>query len=76
MPTSLARAPLAARPRKSTPNRPQAAEGLPAGGFVAIPPSHPHYAWAGEQETIVQVHGVGPTDLTFLNPAADPRKKR
>jgi quercetin dioxygenase-like cupin family protein len=48
---------------------------LPVGGFVAIPPKHPHYAWAGAQETIVQVHGVGPTDLTFVNPADDPRKK-
>ena len=48
---------------------------LPVGGFVAIPPKHPHYAWAGAQETVVQVHGVGPTDLTFVNPADDPRKK-
>jgi quercetin dioxygenase-like cupin family protein len=48
---------------------------LPVGGFVAIPPKHPHYAWAGGQETVVQVHGVGPTDLTFVNPADDPRKK-
>jgi quercetin dioxygenase-like cupin family protein len=49
---------------------------LPVGGFVAIPPKHPHYAWAGAQETVVQVHGVGPTDLTFVNPADDPRKKK
>jgi quercetin dioxygenase-like cupin family protein len=48
---------------------------LPVGGFVAIPPKHAHYAWAGAEETIVQVHGVGPTDLTFVNPADDPRKK-
>ena len=48
---------------------------LPVGGFAAIPPKHPHYAWAGAQETVVQVHGVGPTDLTFVNPADDPRKK-
>jgi len=48
---------------------------LPAGGFVSVPPKHPHYAWAGPQETVVQVHGVGPTDLTFVNPADDPRKK-
>jgi quercetin dioxygenase-like cupin family protein len=50
-------------------------EALPAGGFVAIPPNHAHFAWAGSQETIVQVHGVGPTDLRFVNPADDPRKK-
>jgi quercetin dioxygenase-like cupin family protein len=49
---------------------------LPVGGFIAIPPKHPHFAWAGSQETIVQVHGVGPTDLTFVNPADDPRKKK
>jgi len=48
---------------------------LPAGGFVSVPPKHPHYAWAGREETVVQVHGVGPTDLTFVNPADDPRKK-
>jgi hypothetical protein len=48
---------------------------LPAGGFVSIPPNHAHYAWADGQETIVQVHGVGPTDLRFVNPVDDPRKK-
>jgi quercetin dioxygenase-like cupin family protein len=49
---------------------------LPAGGFVSIPPNHPHFAWVGGQETIVQVHGVGPTDLRFINPADDPRAKK
>lgn len=48
---------------------------LPVGGFVSIPPTHPHFAWAGGQETVVQVHGTGPTDITFVNPADDPRKK-
>jgi uncharacterized RmlC-like cupin family protein len=48
---------------------------LPVGGFVSIPPTHPHFAWAGSQETLIQVHGTGPTDITFVNPADDPRKK-
>ena len=48
---------------------------LPVGGFMSIPPDQPHYAWAGPEETVVQVHGVGPTDLRFVNPADDPRKK-
>ena len=48
---------------------------LTVGSFVSVPPKHPHYAWAGGQETVVQVHGVGPTDLTFVNPTDDPRKK-
>src|SRR5262245_56293001 len=49
---------------------------LPTGGFVSVPPNHPHYAWAGSRETVVQVHGVGPTDLRFVNPEDDPRKKK
>jgi quercetin dioxygenase-like cupin family protein len=49
---------------------------LPVGGFIAIPPKHPHFAWAGRQETVVQVHGIGPTDITFVNAADDPRKKK
>jgi uncharacterized RmlC-like cupin family protein len=48
---------------------------LPVGAFVAIPPKHPHFAWSGSQETLIQVHGFGPTDFTFVNPAEDPRKK-
>ncbi|MEX2223636.1 MAG: cupin domain-containing protein [Candidatus Rokuibacteriota bacterium] len=53
-----------------------AGQGLPVGGFVSIPPDHAHFAWAGDQETVVQVHGVGPSDLRFVNPADDPRKKK
>jgi hypothetical protein len=51
-------------------------EELPVGGFASIPPEHPHYAWAGGQETVVQVHGMGPTDLRFVNPQDDPRTKK
>ena len=38
--------------------------------------NHPHYAWVGGAETVVQVHGVGPTDLRFVNPEDDPRRKK
>ncbi len=48
---------------------------LAVGGFVSVPPTHRHFAWAGGEETLIQVHGVGPTDITFVNPADDPRKK-
>ena len=54
----------------------KAGQELPLGGFVSIPPNHAHYAWAGDRETVVQVHGVGPTDLRFVNPADDPRAKK
>ena len=47
---------------------------LPVGGFLSVPPNHPHYAWVGGSETIVQVHGVGPDRSRFVNPEDDPRK--
>ena len=37
-------------------------------------PKTNHFAWTKE-ETIVQVHGVGPWGFTYVNPADDPRKK-
>ncbi|HEX2827734.1 MAG TPA: cupin domain-containing protein [Burkholderiales bacterium] len=47
-------------------------KGLPAGSFVHLPAGMPHYAHA-EVETIVQINGVGPFDVTYINPADDPR---
>jgi hypothetical protein len=29
-----------------------------------------------KEETVIQLHGVGPWGLTYLNPADDPRKKQ
>ncbi len=46
----------------------------PAGSFFTVPATMHHYGWT-DQETVVQVHGTGPTSLTFVNPADDPRKK-
>ena len=34
----------------------------------------PHYAWA-EGETVVQINGMGPFDVVYINPADDPRKQ-
>lgn len=44
---------------------------LPAGGFVLLPAEMRHYAMA-KTAAIVQVHGVGPFQLTYVNPADDP----
>lgn len=49
-------------------------ERLTAGGFISIPPEHRHYAWT-TSETVIQVHGVGPTGITFVNAADDPRRR-
>ena len=45
------------------------------GGAVAImQPKTNHFAWT-KDETIVQVHGMGPWGVTYVNPADDPRKQ-
>jgi quercetin dioxygenase-like cupin family protein len=47
---------------------------LSAGSVAIMQPKTNHFGWAKE-ETVVQVHGVGPWGLTYVNPADDPRKK-
>jgi quercetin dioxygenase-like cupin family protein len=47
---------------------------LSPGGVMIIQPKIPHFAWTKE-EVIVQVHGVGPWGVTYVDPADDPRKK-
>ena len=44
------------------------------GGFVHMPKGMRHYVVA-KGETIIQVNGEGPFDITYVNPADDPRKK-
>jgi hypothetical protein len=51
-----------------------ASEALPAGSFARMPKEMRHFAWA-KGETIIQVHGIGPFDITYVNAADDPRKK-
>lgn len=47
---------------------------LGAGGFAVMQPKTNHFGWTRD-ETVVQVHGVGPWGATYVNPADDPRKK-
>jgi Domain of unknown function (DUF4437) len=47
---------------------------LPAGSISIMEPKINHFAWTGE-ETIVQLSGMGPWGITYVNPADDPRKK-
>ncbi len=48
---------------------------LPAGSFAALSPGTRHFAQA-KVETVIQLHGVGPWGLTYVNPADDPRTAR
>jgi ChrR-like protein with cupin domain len=52
----------------------QAAEALSAGGFASMPRGMRHFAYTSS-ETIIQIHGIGPFEITYVNPADDPRKK-
>ncbi|HEX6363611.1 MAG TPA: cupin domain-containing protein, partial [Albitalea sp.] len=47
---------------------------LPPASFVHLPAGMPHYAWAAGVETIVQINGMGPFDVTYIDPNDDPRK--
>ena len=44
---------------------------LPPASFVHLPAGMPHYAMAAV-ETIVQINGVGPFDVTYIDPKDDP----
>lgn len=44
---------------------------LPAGGYAVLPAEARHYAWTKAGAT-VQVHGMGPFVLTYVNPSDDP----
>ena len=47
---------------------------LKPGGFAQAPKGVKHFAWAS-QETVIQLHGMGPQNLIYVNDADDPRKK-
>ncbi|MDO9589407.1 MAG: cupin domain-containing protein [Brevundimonas sp.] len=49
-----------------------AAHPLAPGSFVQLPANMSHYAWADE-ETVVQLAGMGPFDITYIDDADDPR---
>lgn len=49
-----------------------AGSALPQGGFSVMPVGHNHYAWT-EEETVIQLHSVGPWGITYVDPGDDPR---
>lgn len=48
---------------------------LPIGTFAALAPGVRHFAQA-KGETVIQLHGVGPWSLTYVNSADDPRNQK
>jgi quercetin dioxygenase-like cupin family protein len=54
----------------------RAAREFPPGSYLLLPRKMAHFAWVGGKgEAIVQVHGTGPFQIVFVNPADDPRSK-
>ncbi len=47
---------------------------VPAGSYALLPREMRHFA-ISKTATVVQIHGMGPFLVNFVNPADDPRKK-
>jgi quercetin dioxygenase-like cupin family protein len=47
---------------------------LKPGSVAIMPPGTPHFVWTSE-ETIGQVHGIGPWGVAYVNPSDDPKNK-
>lgn len=52
---------------------PSSGHELPAGSYALMPTGVRHFVWA-KGETVIQVSGMGPFGITYVNPADDPRK--
>jgi len=52
-----------------------AGKSLQAGGFVVMPAEMKHYAWS-TGDVIIQIHGKGPFQIKYVNPADDPRNAK
>ena len=51
------------------------AKELPTGSFGYWPAGMKHAAWS-EGETVIQLHGIGPWQINYVNPADDPRNAK
>jgi quercetin dioxygenase-like cupin family protein len=47
---------------------------LPVGSFAVMPAKANHFAFT-KDETVIQLHGMGPWSITYVNPKDDPRMK-
>lgn len=52
-----------------------ALKSLPSGSFAMLSPGMRHFAQA-KGETVIQLHGVGPWSMSYVNPADAPKQER
>lgn len=48
---------------------------LPQGGIAIMPPGTPMYGYV-EEDTVIQLHGVGPWGIQYVNAQDDPRPSK
>jgi ketosteroid isomerase-like protein len=48
---------------------------VPVGGFASLP-AEMHHFFMSKSAATIQVHGMGPFAITYVNPADDPRTKK
>lgn len=48
---------------------------MEAGSYANLPAKQPHMARA-KGDTLIQIHGMGPFAITYVNPQDDPRKAK
>lgn len=53
----------------------KATRAMPAGTFGFWQAEMRHFAWA-KGDTVLQLHGIGPWTITYVNPSDDPRNKK
>ena len=53
---------------------PAKAQALGPGSVAIMPPGAPMFGYTKE-ETVIQLHGIGPWGISYIDPADDPRKK-
>jgi quercetin dioxygenase-like cupin family protein len=51
------------------------AKKLTVGSVAVMPQGHKHYAFTQDKPATIQLHGIGPWGITYVNPSDDPRRK-
>ena len=45
------------------------------GSYIVMPADMKHYGWS-KDESVIQIHGMGPFKIKYVNPADDPRNAK
>lgn len=49
---------------------------LPVGSMAIMAVGTRHFAWTEAEGAVIQLHGMGPWGINYVNPADDPRNKK